>query len=75
VVFDAEGLDDAAMRAIAAEFNLSETTFVLPAQSDRGTIARPHVRFRWFTPTVEVDMCGHATVAGIHALIESGRVT
>jgi len=74
VVLDAEGLDDAAMRAIAAEFNLSETTFVLPAQSDRGTSAGPHVRFRWFTPTVEVDMCGHATVAGIHALIESGRV-
>jgi PhzF family phenazine biosynthesis protein len=74
VVLDAEGLDDAAMRAIAAEFNLSETTFVLPPQSDRGTSAGPHVRFRWFTPTVEVEMCGHATVAGIHALIESGRV-
>jgi trans-2,3-dihydro-3-hydroxyanthranilate isomerase len=75
VVLDAEGLDDSAMRAIAAEFNLSETTFVLPPQKtqeiERGG---PHVRFRWFTPTVEVDMCGHATIAGIHALLESGRI-
>ena len=81
VVLDADGLDDVRMQAIAAEFNLSETTFVLPpSEEDRGSsvgggsvVAR--VRFRWFTPTVEVAMCGHATIAGVHALAEAGRLT
>jgi PhzF family phenazine biosynthesis protein len=68
VVLDAHEWGDARMAAVAGEFNLSETTFVLPA-------TQPHadVRFRWFTPAVEVDMCGHATVAGVHALLEAGR--
>ena len=75
VVLDAAGLDDSEMRAIAAEFNLSETTFVLPpSQPPLSDLGRPHVRFRWFTPATEVDMCGHATIAGIHALLESGRL-
>ncbi|MCH8241509.1 MAG: PhzF family phenazine biosynthesis protein [Planctomycetes bacterium] len=69
IVLDTEGLDDEAMQAIAAEFNLSETTFVLPADSDSAGF-----RFRWFTPTTEVRMCGHATIAGAHALLESGRI-
>ncbi|MBI4719604.1 MAG: PhzF family phenazine biosynthesis isomerase [Planctomycetes bacterium] len=72
VVPDAEGLDERTMQAIAAEFNLSETTFVLPP-TERSD-AHPAFRFRWFTPTTEVDMCGHATVAGVHALAESGRI-
>ena len=63
VVVDARGLADANMQAIAAEFNLSETTFVLPVDSE-GDAA--HVRFRWFTPMAEVDMCGHATIAGVN---------
>jgi len=75
VVLDAAGLHKSAMQAIAAEFNLSETTFVLPPiQPRKSDLGRPHVRFRWFTPTTEVDMCGHATIAGIQALLESGRV-
>lgn len=81
VVLDADGLDDRQMQSIAAEFNLSETTFVLtPAAQDADetpdTNATPDLsaRFRWFTPTTEVDMCGHATVAGMHALVESGRL-
>lgn len=75
VVLDADGLDDGDMQRIAAEFNLSETTFVLPAESAiGGSDTALAVRFRWFTPTVEVDMCGHATVAGIHALVETGCV-
>ena len=69
VVLDAQGLDDAQMQAIAAEFNLSETTFILPPTVDDAI-----VRFRWFTPTVEVAMCGHATIAGVKALVETGRV-
>ncbi len=48
-------LPDATLQAIAAENNLSETAFFV----DEGD----HHRLRWFTPTVEVDLCGHATLA------------
>jgi PhzF family phenazine biosynthesis protein len=48
-------LPDAAMQAIAAENNLSETAFFVPRGEDYD--------LRWFTPTVEVDLCGHATQA------------
>jgi PhzF family phenazine biosynthesis protein len=58
--------DDAWMQAIAAEMNLAETAFLLP-ESDG-------FRLRWFTPTVEVDLCGHATLASAHILWESGRL-
>lgn len=69
VVPDADALSDRQMQAIAAELNLSETTFVLkPTREDAS------MRFRWFTPTSEVNFCGHATLAGVHALLESGRV-
>jgi len=75
VVLDADGLDESTMLAVAAEFNLSETTFVLPPQRNGpGNDRSPHVRFRWFTPTTEVSMCGHATIAGLQALHEAGRV-
>ena len=67
VVLDTDGLDDQRMQAIAAEFNLSETAFVLPPQS-----ASADIRIRWFTPAVEVEMCGHATIGGVHALVEAG---
>lgn len=70
VVFDAVGLTDRQMAAIAREFNLSETTFVLPPDTPEAA-----VHFRWFTPEAEVEMCGHATLAGVHALVESGRFT
>ena len=50
-----EWLDDATMQAIAAENNLSETAFFV-AQGEQ-------FRLRWFTPTMEVDLCGHATLA------------
>ena len=48
-------LPDATMQAIAAENNLSETAFFVP-EGDA-------YRLRWFTPTTEVDLCGHATLA------------
>ena len=48
-------LPDATMQAIAAENNLSETAFFVPADGGYD--------LRWFTPTVEVDLCGHATLA------------
>src|SRR5688500_20166120 len=48
-------LDDALMQAVAAENNLAETAFVVPSEG--------RYRLRWFTPTVEVPLCGHATLA------------
>ena len=56
-----EGEKDAAwMQSVAAEMNLSETAFV--RRSDAG------LELRWFTPKVEVDLCGHATLAAAHVL-------
>jgi PhzF family phenazine biosynthesis protein len=54
------------MQAVAAEMNLSETAFV----------RRRHdgLELRWFAPAVEVDLCGHATLATAHALWEAGVV-
>jgi PhzF family phenazine biosynthesis protein len=56
-------LDDATLQAIAAENNLSETAFTIPADGDA------EYELRWFTPTNEVVMCGHATLATGHVLI------
>jgi predicted PhzF superfamily epimerase YddE/YHI9 len=53
------------MQKVAAEMNLSETAFLLP--QDDG------YRLRWFTPAVEVDLCGHATLASAHVLWETDR--
>jgi len=68
VILNADDLTDRQMQLIAAEFNASETTFILsPTTKDAA------VRFRWFTPGCEVKFCGHATLGGVHALLESGR--
>jgi predicted PhzF superfamily epimerase YddE/YHI9 len=53
-------LDDDLMQSIAAENNLSETAFIV-AKNDAYEI-------RWFTPKIEVDLCGHATLAAAHVL-------
>ncbi|PHR55191.1 MAG: phenazine biosynthesis protein PhzF family [Robiginitomaculum sp.] len=55
-------LPDALMQNIAAENNLSETAFIVQ-RSDN------HYDLRWFTPTSEIEFCGHATIASAHALI------
>lgn len=52
---------EAWMQSLAAEMNLSETAFLLPAEGGP-------FRLRWFTPRVEVDLCGHATLASAHIL-------
>jgi PhzF family phenazine biosynthesis protein len=57
--------DEAWMQAVAREMNLSETAF-LERRSDGWDL-------RWFTPTYEVDLCGHATLASAHYLWESGN--
>lgn len=68
VVFDAEGLDGAAMQAIARETNLSETVFVLPPSD-----ARHRARLRIFTPGRELPFAGHPTVGTAIALaLEDG---
>lgn len=61
-----EPRDEAWMQAVAAEMNLSETAFTWPEGDG--------FRLRWFTPTVEVDLCGHATLASAHVLRQEGRV-
>lgn len=58
--------DDAWMQNVAREMNLSETAFLL---RDGDTFG-----LRWFTPAVEVDLCGHATLASAHALWEEGHL-
>jgi predicted PhzF superfamily epimerase YddE/YHI9 len=60
------GADPTWMQAVAAQMNLSETAYVSP-EGDGW-------RLRWFTPRVEVDLCGHATLAGAHVLWEEGRL-
>ena len=56
---------DAWMQNVAAEMNLAETAFLLP-QAEGG------YNLRWFTPAIEVDLCGHATLASAHILWETG---
>ena len=57
-------MDEAVMQAIAAENNLAETAFV--------RIDLKPFELRWFTPTTEVALCGHATLAAAHVLFSEG---
>lgn len=65
VVLTNAPLDAQLMQNIAAEVNLAETAFLVPT-------AASHYSLRWFTPAIEVDLCGHATLASAHFLFESG---
>lgn len=56
-----EWLTDETMQAIAREVNLSETAFFIPDDNNG-------YQLRWFTPTSEVDLCGHATLASAHVV-------
>lgn len=58
--------DEGWMAALARELGLSETAFVISTADG--------FDLRWFTPTVEVDLCGHATLASAHVLWETGRL-
>ena len=58
--------DDVWMQNVATEINLSGTAFLAPQKIG--------YHLRWFTPTFEVDLCGHAMLASAHALWESGRL-
>lgn len=61
-----EAPEEGWMRNVAMEMNLSETAFLVPEEDG--------YRLRWFTPTVEVDLCGHATLASAHVLWETGQL-
>lgn len=54
------------MQAVAREMNVSESAFLYPLDDGFG--------LRWFTPTVEVDLCGHATLASAHVLWQDGHL-
>src|SRR4051794_32138363 len=62
-----EAQDARFMQEVAREMNLSETAFLVP-RGDGG------FDLRWFTPTVEVDLCGHATLASAHVLWDEGHL-
>src|SRR5215831_3870694 len=55
------------MRDVAREMNLSETAFLTPVDGGE-------YQLRWLTPAVEVDLCGHATVASAHVLWQDGHL-
>ncbi len=67
VCFLEEEQDPEWMQAVAAEMNLSETAFVRPLEEG--------FELRWFTPAIEVELCGHATLASAHALWTEGVVS
>jgi PhzF family phenazine biosynthesis protein len=58
--------DERWMQDVAMEMNVAETAFVHPIEQGWS--------LRWFTPTLEVDLCGHATIATTHAMLETGRL-
>jgi PhzF family phenazine biosynthesis protein len=62
------------MQAVAAEMNVSETAFFYSVSPDGESPDGKTFALRWFTPTVEVDLCGHATLASAHVLRETGVV-
>ena len=61
--------EDALMQAIAAENNLAETAFTVASDGDEADY-----ELRWFTPTVEVNLCGHATLGSAHILLRGPRI-
>lgn len=68
IIFEADDLNDELMLSIAREMNLSETAFVTRSNTcDFGV--------RFFTPAEEIPLAGHPTIATVHALIHSGRVS
>jgi PhzF family phenazine biosynthesis protein len=66
-LLDGREPDAAWMQNVAAEMNLSETAFLRRQHDGDWSL-------RWFTPAVEVDLCGHATLASAHALWEEGQL-
>ncbi len=72
----AEAFTEPWMQSVASEMNISETAFLTKRPLDDADDISDSVDYnlRWFTPTVEVDLCGHATLAAAHILWERGYV-
>ncbi len=66
VVISRDALSDSMCLHIAAENNVSETSFIWPAEDG--------YHLRWFTPTTEVDLCGHGTLAAAHVLFSENSI-
>src|ERR1700734_2548721 len=64
--------DEKWMAAVAMEMNLSETAYVVPDTSDASREATFHLR--WFTPSIDVALCGHATLASAPVLWTEGHL-
>lgn len=63
------------LQEVAAEFNLSETAFLLPLNANSADADTSRWHLRWFTPTCEIKLCGHATLASAHVLKNEMGVT
>lgn len=63
-----DGPDDETLQDIAMENNLSETSFLEPIPAGEDAAAATNFHLRWFTPTREVKLCGHATLAASAAI-------
>ncbi|XP_042506824.1 uncharacterized isomerase BH0283-like [Macadamia integrifolia] len=74
-LLEEEERDEQWMQSVAAEFNLSETCFLTQISSTHSNAdaqsVPPRFHLRWFTPTTEVKLCGHATLASAHFLFTS----
>jgi trans-2,3-dihydro-3-hydroxyanthranilate isomerase len=68
VVLEADGLSESAMQDIALEMNLSETAFVMSSN-------KADFRARYFTPSEEIPLAGHPTIATMYALIVNGIIS
>ena len=66
----ADWLADEVLQSIAAENNLAETAFVVQRSDPGGGLRGGRYDLRWCTPTMEVDLCGHATLAPAHVIFE-----
>ncbi|KAH8929883.1 Diaminopimelate epimerase-like protein [Atractiella rhizophila] len=69
IVLEHGDLSDDVKQKIGAEFNLSETAFLLPLPGN--SPQTPKFQIRWFTPSVEAPLCGHATIASAHVLFSN----
>ncbi|XP_004148891.2 uncharacterized protein LOC101222982 [Cucumis sativus] len=72
-----EERDEKWLKDLAAEFNISQTCYLIPLNNEQQTddsIKPPKFSLRWFTPVAEVELCGHATLAAAHILFSTGLV-
>ena len=63
-------IDDELMQKLGMENNLSETVFFVPSSSPNGA----DYDIRWFTPSVEINLCGHATLASAYVIFEIFKI-